>query len=215
MPKKNFAAVSVFVLVALECGAARAQAVVDRGQIDGPEAEWVRTAAPASRVVAQIDKPQPAGGDGNVLAKSITPSSVETGQSPLDESFGPASHADWVRETRRKAWADTKVDLQVRSYYLDRDKYDDSQSQAWALGGSVGAKTGYFRERFALGATGYTSQRLYGPEDKDGTLLLKPGQQGYTVLGEAYGEFLFNQDTRLASGVVASTRPISTAATAA
>lgn len=132
--------------------------------------------------------------------KDEAPSSTETGQSPLDESFAPRSHADWVRETRRKAWADTAFDIQLRSYYLDRDKYDDSQSEAWALGGSVGLKTGYFRERFALGATGYTSQRLYGPEDKDGTTLLKPGQHGYTVLGEFYGEFLFNQDTRLSIG---------------
>ncbi len=131
---------------------------------------------------------------------SEQPSSTETGQSPLDESFAPRTHADWVRETRRRAWEDTRFDIQVRSYYLDRDKYDDSQSEAWALGGSVGLKTGYFRERFALGATGYTSQRLHGPEDKDGTLLLKPGQHGYTVLGELYSEFLLNQDTRLSIG---------------
>ena len=111
-----------------------------------------------------------------------------------------ARHDDWVRETRRKAWKDTKFDAQIRSYYFDRDKYDGSESEAWALGGSVGLKTGYFRERFALGATGYTSQRLHGPEDKDGTLLLAPGQHGYTVLGELYGEFLLNEDTRLSIG---------------
>ena len=116
-----------------------------------------------------------------------------------DESF-TRSHDEWVRETRRKAWKDTKFDVQFRSYYLDRDKYDDSESEAWALGGSVGFKTGYFRERFALGATGYTSQRLYGPGDKDGALLLEPGQEGYTVLGELYGEFLLNEDTRLNFG---------------
>jgi hypothetical protein len=128
------------------------------------------------------------------------PSSTEQGQTPLDEAFGPRDRATWIRETRRKAWADTKFDVQARTFYLDRDKYDDSQSSAWALGGSAGFKTGYFRERFALGATGYTSQRLYGPDDKDGTLLLKPGQEGYTVLGEVYGEFLLNQDTRLKLG---------------
>ena len=105
-----------------------------------------------------------------------------------------------MRETRRKAWEDTKFDAQIRSYYLGRDKYDSSESEAWALGGSVGLKTGYFRERFALGATGYTSQRLYGPEDKDGTTLLAPGQHGYTVLGELYGEFLINKETRLDIG---------------
>lgn len=33
----------------------------------------------------------------------------------------------------------------------------------------------------------YTSQPLYAPQDRDGTNLLKPGQEGYTVLGQLYG----------------------------
>jgi len=121
-------------------------------------------------------------------------------KSPLDRSFGPMTHAEWVRDTRRKALKDTKLSVQVRSYYLDRDKYDDSQSETWALGGSIGLKTGYFRDRFSIGATGYTSQPLYAPEDKDGAGLLKSGQEGYVVLGELYGEFLINEDTRLTIG---------------
>lgn len=158
-------------------------------------AQWSMMPVAANAQAGQIDVP-----DAAADVDGETPSSTETGQSPLDESFAPRSHADWVRETRRKAWRDTRFDVQLRSYYLDRDRFDDSQSEAWALGGSAGLKTGYFRERFALGATGYTSQRLHGPDDKDGTLLLKPGQHGYTVLGELYGEFLLNQDTRLGIG---------------
>ncbi len=131
---------------------------------------------------------------------SETPSSTESGQSPLEESFAPRTRADWVRDTRRQAWKDTKFDAQIRTYDFDRNRYDGSESEAWALGGSVGLKTGYFRERFAFGATGYTSQKLYGPEDKDGTQLLAPGQHGFTVLGELYGEFLLNEDTRLSFG---------------
>ncbi|UNK56354.1 OprD family porin [Pseudoxanthomonas daejeonensis] len=129
----------------------------------------------------------------------LAPNSVEQGQTPLDQSFGP-SRQEWIRETRRKAFEDTKFDVQARTFYLDRDKYDNSEMEAWALGGSAGLKTGYFREIFAFGATGYTSQKLYGPDDKDGTGLLAPGQEGYTVLGEVYGEFLLNQDTRLTLG---------------
>lgn len=150
-----------------------------------------QTAAPA---------PPPASTEEEDEYVEQAPTSTEQGQTPLGEAFAPRDHAAWVRETRRKAFQDTKWDLQVRSFYLGRDKYDDSESEAWALGGSLGFKTGYFRERFAFGATGYTSQKLYGPEDKDGTLLLKPGQEGYTVLGEVYGEFLLNQDTRLTLG---------------
>ncbi len=119
---------------------------------------------------------------------------------PLDESFGTKSHDAWVRETRRKALKDTKINVQVRSYYMDRDKFDDSESTTWAIGGSIGLKTGYFRERLALGATAFTAQPLYAPEDKDGAGLLKSGQEGYSVLGEAYGEFLVNDNNRITFG---------------
>jgi hypothetical protein len=148
---------------------------------------------------------------GDAAAQSATPerdqeaadaeeSSVEQGQTPLDESFGVRDRREWIRETRRKAWADTTWDVQFRTFYLDRDKFDDSKSESWAIGGSAGFKTGYFRERFAFGATGYTSQRLHGDVDEDGALLLEPGQDGYTVLGQLYGEFLFNEDTHLNFG---------------
>ncbi len=40
--------------------------------------------------------------------------------------------------------------------------------------------------RCALGVVGYTSQRLWGPLDKDGSGLLAPQQQPYSVIGEAY-----------------------------
>ena len=80
-----------------------------------------------------------------------------TGPEPAGRKLRAAHASEWVDETRRKAWEDTKWDVQFRTYYLDRDKYDDSQSEAWAIGGSVGLKTGYFRERIRFGATAYTS----------------------------------------------------------
>jgi hypothetical protein len=56
------------------------------------------------------------------------------------------------------------------------------------LGAALAYKSGYLLDHFALGAAVYTSQPLYAPEDRDGTLLLKPGQEGYTVLGQLYAE---------------------------
>lgn len=87
---------------------------------------------------------------------------------------------------------DTKFSAQLRSFYFDRDKYDGSTSEAWALGGSITYLSGWLADFFRLGATGYTSQPAYAPDDKDGTLLLKPGQEGYSVLGQLYGEFKFS-----------------------
>ncbi|TQM12103.1 outer membrane OprD family porin [Pseudoxanthomonas sp. 3HH-4] len=134
-------------------------------------------------------------------------SSTESGQTPLDQSFADQSHADWVQQTRRRAWQDTKFTAQARSYFLGRERYDRSEAEAWTLGGSVGLKTGYFRESFALGATAYTSQKLYGPADRDGTQLLKPGQRSYSVLGELYGEFLLGEQTRFSIGRLALDTP--------
>jgi hypothetical protein len=126
--------------------------------------------------------------------------STEQGHTQMGDSFGVLTHDEWVRETRRKAFEDTDWKFQARSYYLGREKYDDSESEAWALGGSAGFKTGYFRERFAFGATAYGSAPLYAPDEKDGTLLLKPGQEGYAVLGEAYVETLLSEESKLTIG---------------
>ena len=128
------------------------------------------------------------------------PSSTEQGQTPMGDSFGPMTHDEWVRETRRKAFEDTVWNVQLRTFYLTRDRYDDTEAEAWAIAGSLGFKTGYFRERVAFGATLYTSQKLYGPEDKDGTLLLATNQEGYTMLGEAYGEVLFGEEVKMTVG---------------
>jgi hypothetical protein len=125
--------------------------------------------------------------------KVATPSSTEPGQTPLDQSFECLSHAEWLAERRRQAFRDTNFYGQLRSFYLDSNNLNGTENQAWALGGSAGFKTGYFRDFFAFGATVYSSQRLYGPEDKDGTLLLAPGQHGYSVLGEAYAQFLLTE----------------------
>ena len=58
---------------------------------------------------------------------------------------------------------DTKLDLNLRSYYLYREKFDKSKLEAWTLGGSISYKSGYLWDHFAVGAALYTSQPLYAP----------------------------------------------------
>lgn len=125
---------------------------------------------------------------------------MEQGQSPLDESFVTQTRRDRIKEQRKKALEDTKADVQIRSMYFDRDKFDSSQSTAWALGGYAGFKTGYFRDRLAFGATAYASGRLYGPEDKGGTGILQADQQGYAVIGEVYGQFKVAEEINIDVG---------------
>jgi outer membrane OprD family porin len=158
--------------------------------------EQAPTSASASATADAQNAATPASSD-----EAPIPSSTEQGRTTMDDSFERITHAQWVAETRRQAFHDTKFYGQLRSFYFASDNLNGSQSEAWALGGSAGFKTGYFRDLFACGATGYTSQRLYGPEDKGGSRLLAPGQHGYSVLGELYGEILLAQGVQAIVGL--------------
>jgi hypothetical protein len=112
-------------------------------------------------------------------------SSVEQGRTPLDNWFG---WRQWRLQKRRAALKDTKFEINLRTFYFDRHQFDGSESQAWAIGGWLGLKTGYFLDHVAFGSTLYTSQPLYAPADRSGSLLLLPNQDGYTILGEFYAD---------------------------
>src|SRR5438067_12487270 len=123
--------------------------------------------------------------------------SVEQGATTLDESF---EFRQWRLERRRQALKDTKFEFNLRSFYFDRSDFNGSEKQAWAIGGWLGVKTGYFLDHIAFGATVYTSNPIYAPDDRDGTLLLAPGQNGYTVLGEFYAELRIVEDVGITVG---------------
>jgi len=123
--------------------------------------------------------------------------SANQGQAPLDQlnlanpqgkTFVPPPEKP---DKALQFFTDSKVAAQLRSYYFYRDKFDDSLSEAWALGGSLSWKSGYFMDFFSVGAVGYTSIPAYAPSDRDGTTLLEPGQKGFATLGQIYGEFKF------------------------
>jgi hypothetical protein len=123
--------------------------------------------------------------------------SVEQGQTPLDQTF---DWRQWRLEKRREAFKDTKFELNLRTYYFDRSDFNGAEKQAWAIGGWFGVKTGYFLDHIAFGATVYTSNPIYAPDDRDGTTLLAPGQNGYTVLGEFYAELRIVKDLGITVG---------------
>lgn len=163
--------------------------------LDAPSAE------PAPVTTAQASTARPAGSApaaGSDGGEAPTPDSTEQGHTELTDSFDHRPLAAILQESRLVGLRDTTFDVQLRSFYLDRDNFNTSQSEAWTLGGSAGFKTGYFGEFAALGATVFTSQRLYGPLDKDGTQLLETGQKPYTAIGEIYGQF------RLTDSIVAT-----------
>jgi hypothetical protein len=123
------------------------------------------------------------------------PATVEEIVSPLDMTF-----YQWVKRRPITTWLkeklkdlppfirDTDLNLQLRTYYFFQQDLDRSYKEAWAGGGWLEYKSGWFCDLFAVGATLYTSQPFYAPEGRDGTKLLATGQDGYTVLGQAYGK---------------------------
>lgn len=123
-----------------------------------------------------------------------TPDSVDQLVTPIESTYQEKRQIPrlfpWIKEQLKDTpsfFRDTKLNLNLRTYYFNREKYDKSTSSAWAIGGALDYQSGLFLDHFGLGAVLYTSLPLYGPNDKDGTLLLKEGQDGYTVLGQSYG----------------------------
>jgi hypothetical protein len=138
-----------------------------------------------------------------VLAQEVisheepTPSSVDEVRTPMGRTFKEKPTRPglfpWLKEQLKDTPAffrDTELNLNIRTYYFYRNNYPGTSPQvneAWALGGSLSYRSGWFLDHFGVGAVLYTSQPLYAPEDRDGTFLLKPGQEGYTVVGQLYG----------------------------
>ena len=114
---------------------------------------------------------------------------------PVVERFFPA--LDEKAKTLPPFFRDADVFLNLRTYYFNRDKPDDTNNEALAIGGWIGFRSGWLLDTFAVGATLYGSAPLHAPEDRDGTLLLKPGQEGYYVPGEAWAALRYKDYARL------------------
>jgi hypothetical protein len=103
---------------------------------------------------------------------------------PIERLFAP------LREAMKDLppfLRDTDLKLHWRSYYFGRENPEGGPiNEAWTFGGWASYKSGWLFDVFGIGATFFGSVPLYAPDAKPGTLLLKPGQRGYSVFGEAY-----------------------------
>jgi hypothetical protein len=98
----------------------------------------------------------------------------------------PAARAELRDALQHFLHEDAEATLHVRSYFLDRTNPTPPNNAAWAGGGWIGLRTGWFYDTFQLGAVGYTTQPLWAPPTTDGTNLLAPGQYGFFTLGQAW-----------------------------
>jgi outer membrane porin, OprD family len=114
---------------------------------------------------------------------------------PVVERFFP--ELDEKAKSLPPFFRDADVFLNVRTYYFNRHKPDGTDNEALAVGGWLGFRSGWLLDTFAVGATFYGSAPLHAPDDRDGTLLLKPGQEGYYVPGEAWGALRYKDYARL------------------
>ena len=137
-----------------------------------------------------------------IADEETAPTTVEDDQGPLKKAFSIEEPEPSAFPTLKKRleeapafWRDTQLLIQPRVYYFDRHRENVFDSQALAYGGGLVYGSGWWRDRVKLNASLYTTQKAYGPDDKDGTLLLKLGQEGFWVLGEANVELKLSQDT--------------------
>ena len=94
---------------------------------------------------------------------------------------------------------DSMLQYVARTYYLTRNNFDDSKSQAWAGGGWIAFRSGLIADTFGVHAAYYTSQPLFAPDDEPGTKLLNPDQNALGMLGQIYGRVQF-RDQELRGG---------------
>jgi hypothetical protein len=137
------------------------------------------------------------------LDQKPPPSSVSEIETPIQRAFPVLPERPrlfpWIRQRLKKLppfFADTRLEARFRTYYLHKDRTgsslgDDGLSEAWAMGGSIYYRPGWLEDLLQLEVAGFTSQPIYAPRDSDDTLLLAPGQEGYSVLGIANGKLRY------------------------
>ncbi len=126
------------------------------------------------------------------LDEASPPSSAEEIQTPIERVFPDEDERSplFPRLSARLQslspfLADTRLEARFRSFYLRNDRANGSLSEALTTGGSLYYRSGWLADFFAVEVEGFTSQPLYAPQDRDGTGLLRPVQDGYSSLGVA------------------------------
>ena len=131
-----------------------------------------------------------------IQSEQTAPGSVHESLESTEHAFKPPERFR-VLSRLGDVFREGTLDLHLRNYYFSRLRDADPNIEAWAQGGGLTYATPWWKNRLRLGATLYTSQKLYGPADKDGSKLLEPGQESFSVPGQAYLEARLYRDLSL------------------
>ncbi len=97
-------------------------------------------------------------------------------------------------QDRDPFFRDTVLNFHLRTYYRGVQTTTRGKSQeAWAAGGWLEYKSGWWMDTFQVGGTLFGSGPVYAPKNRDGAGLLKPGQDGFVVPGIAYGALRYKE----------------------
>jgi len=152
------------------------------------------------------------------------PETAQAASTPLQRAFQKApvevnAISDWMRKQLQDSPAfirDTQLIVKPRTYFLDQVTTPATQTggegsstggadnpgvspktkeEAWTIGGSVEYISGWLDDHFRVGAEYFGSWPLYEGPNADRTGLLTSSGSSYTVLGQAYGQVKYFDQT--------------------
>ncbi len=82
--------------------------------------------------------------------------------------------------------ADTEILLEFRTYGFPLRSLDSETAYAWTAGGKLLYRSGWWRDSFQLGAGLFLSQPIVSDDPEARTDLLREGDKGFAVFGEAF-----------------------------
>jgi hypothetical protein len=120
------------------------------------------------------------------------PADVEGYQNPVEEQFEEAPpRPEGVLAGALRGLPSVEgaqLSIKLRSYYLYGKLKTNRRREALTYGGWITYRSAWLADRVRLGASFYTSQPLHAPSDRAGTVLLRPRQRQFAVMGESYLE---------------------------
>ena len=134
-----------------------------------------------------------------ILNESPHPGSADDIKGPLDNAISEdLIDTPLFPELNRKLQElpaflrDTRLALKPRVYEFHRnnsgfvDPDGSNANRALTSGGELKYQSGLLADRVSIGASYFTSQKMVGPANEGGTLLLRPIQTGFGVLGQSW-----------------------------